>query len=334
MTPRRLARALALLGLAACLATGSGCARRASSDEIREWNDTIRRLEVEQDSLRARAAGLIREDPNLADLPTDDVVIRVPTSFLRGVIERVMGSVVENVTLRLSGIKAHVAKPVKKIVTIGEFVLDVEIHEVLGKLTTEKPDLEFGDDRIAMSLPINVIEGAGRATLRFQWDGKRLAGVTCGDLDVTKTLTATVIPARYVVSGSMAVQALDNRIVCTPDFPETRIRLQVKPTQAAWDTVHALLAEKHGVCGWVLDKVNVPRILEGIIQEKGINVKLPVDKIRPFTLPAGVQDTLTLAGRMYTFNTRTNVLRVEPAAVVYGADIEMTGSAPADTTGG
>ncbi|HEX7880101.1 MAG TPA: hypothetical protein VF720_11865, partial [Candidatus Eisenbacteria bacterium] len=264
-TPRfRLVPLLCVLALAA-----PGCARRASEAETRQWNGTLARLQAEQDSLRARAAELIMADPNLARLPSDPVVIRVPTSFVREVVEHLMTSVVDNITLRLSGIKAHVAKKVKKIVTIGEFKLDVEVHEVVGKLTTEKPEVGFGDGEISMSLPVNATEGTGTATLHFQWDGKRLADLTCGDLDVTKTLTGQVVPARYIIAGRMGLAVTDNKIVCTPIFPETRIRLRVEPTKAAWDTVNALLAEKHGVCGWVLDKVNVPSILEGIIQEKG-----------------------------------------------------------------
>jgi len=326
-------RIVLFLGLAGFGLGTSGCARRASQEQVRDWNATIARMEAEQDSLRARAAELVAADPNLSRLPKDDVVIRVPTSFVRGVIERLIASVVDNITLRLEGIKAHVAKKVKKIVTIGEFVLDVEVLEVLGRLRTEKPEMRFGDGRIAMDLPVKVTEGTGRATLHFRWDGKNVAQLTCGDLDVTKTLDATVVPAGYVITGGMGVAAKDNQIVCTPMFPETKIRLRVEPTQAAWDTVHALLAEKQGVCGWVLDKVDVPSILEGIITEKGINVRLPVDKLRPFILPAGVQDTLTVSGKTYTFETRTNLLLVEPDYFLYGADIKMIGFTVATSPG-
>lgn len=316
---RRLARAALLL----LLSPLSGCARNATEAQRQTWSAEIQRLETEQDSLRARAAELVATDPRLMTLPRGDVVISVPTIFLRTVIQRVLGDVVENVTLRLSGIKAHVAKTVKKVIKIGEFVLDVEVHEVTGKLKLSAPDIQFGADRISLSLPIALAEGHGEATLHFIWDGKNVAGLTCGDMDVTEKLTATVVPANYTVSGSMSLAVVDNAILCTPVFPETRIRLRVQPSREAWATVNALLEEKHGVCGWVLDKVDVPGILEGIIQEKGINVKLPVDKIRPFLIPAGVQDSLTVGDDLFIFKTRTTTLRIEPDAILYSADVEM-----------
>jgi hypothetical protein len=70
----------------------------------------------------------------------------------------------------------------------------------------------------------------------------------------------------------------------------------------------------------VLEKVDVPRLLEGIVREKGINVKLPVHKLKPFALPGGVRDTVTVGDKRLAFDTRTNVLRIDHDAVWYSAD--------------
>jgi hypothetical protein len=212
---------------------------------------------------------------------------------------------------------------VKKVVTLGEFNLDVDIHSIHGKLQPGQPDIQFGDDRVLMSLPVAVSEGTGEATLHFTWDGKNVADATCGDLDVTEKLTGSVIPSDYVVSGRMDLATHGSEIVCTPDFPETKVRIRVKPSQASWDTVNAILAEKHGVCGWVLDKVNVPALLEGIVQEKGFNVRLPVQKIRPFVVPAGVRQSVTVGGKTLSFDTQTKTLRVDPDAIWYSADVAL-----------
>ena len=89
-------------------------------------------------------------------------------------------------TLSLGGIKAHVAKTVKKVVTIGEFVLDVDIHEVTGKLQPGRPDVRFGGNQVSMSLPVKrQRRDTAQATIHFVWDGKNVAGVTCGDMDIT-----------------------------------------------------------------------------------------------------------------------------------------------------
>jgi hypothetical protein len=309
--------------LVAVLAVSAGCSRRASPEQVRAWNAELQALQAEQDSLRARAAELVEADPRLRSLPQGDVVVSVPTAFIRDVIERVFDDVAGNVTLTLINLKAHVAKTVKKVVPLGEFNLDVDIHSIHGKLQPGQPDMSFGDDKVLMSLPVTVSEGTGEATLHFTWDGKNVADATCGDLDVTEKLTGSVIPSDYVVSGRMDLATRGNEVVCTPVFPETKVRIRVQPSQASWDAVNAILAEKHGVCGWVLEKVDVPALLERIVQEKGFNVGLPVHKIRPFVVPAGVRQSVTIGDRTLTFDTQTKILRVDPDAIWYSADVAL-----------
>ena len=150
-----------------------------------------------------------------------------------------------------------------------------------------------------------------------------MAGATCGDLDITEKLTGNVVPADYVVSGRMDLATEGNEIVCTPVFPETKVRIKVKPSKESWDAVNKILAEKHGVCGFVLDKVDVPALLEGIVQEKGFNVRLPVNKIRPFAVPAGVRQSVTIGAKTLTFDTQTKTLRVDSDAIWYSADVAL-----------
>lgn len=316
-------RALLGLALVTGLAIFPGCSPRASSGQVETWNLEIERLQAEQDSLRARAAELVAQDPKILALPKGDVVVSVPTVFLRNVIWRVFEDVADNVNLSLGGLKAHVAQKIKKVVTIGEFTVDVDIQEVVGKLEPAQPDIRFGGDQVSMSLPVTLSEGHGTARIHFVWDGKNVADAACGDMDVTETVDGSVIPADYVVSGSMRLTIHENKILCTPAFPETKLRIRMKPSQASWDSVNAILASKHGACGWVLDKVNVPKLLEGIVQEKGINVRLPVNKIQPFMISAGVRDSVTVAGKTLTFETRTNTLRIDPEAVWYSADVAL-----------
>lgn len=329
MSPGRALRGAVLMARVATLAilafqpALTGCSRSARPDQVRAWNAEIRMLQAEQDSLRARAAELVARDESLRKIPKGDVVLSVPTRFIRQVLERVFDDVVDNVTLSLTGLKAHIAKSVKKVIPIGEFVLDLDIHEIRGKLRPKVPQLVFGGNQVAMSLPVEVKEGHGDATAHFVWHGKNVSGVTCGDMDVTQKLTGSLIPAEYVLQGSMKLAIRGSRIVCTPVFPETRILLRLEPSKDSWDAVNAILAEKHGACGWVLDKVDVPGMLEGLLQEKGFKVRLPVHKIRPFALPAGVRDTIEVGGRMLTFTTGTNTLRLDPDAIWYSADVTV-----------
>jgi hypothetical protein len=312
------------------IALCGACSRTSSPRESRVWGVELRRLQSEQDSLRARMTEILALDPRVRTLPQGDVVIAVPTAFLRSVVERVFEDVVSKVALRITGIKAHVAKSVKKIVKIGEFTLDVDIKEVTGRLRPGAPHLEFTPDSIAMALPLDVTQGHGIADLHFVWDGKRMADVTCGDLDITQRVAGDVIPASYLVTGALRVKAHGRDAVGVFSFPETKLRLRVKPTKESWAAVDSILAEKHGVCGWVLDKVDVPKLLENIVEEKGINVKLPLDKIKPFRFPAGVQDSVHVGQRMLFVDAKANGVRIDPDAIWYSANVSLApvGSRP------
>ena len=301
----------------------TGCAKSASPQQKNEWSADLARLKAEQDSLRQRAAVLVAADPRLRRLPEGDVVISIPTSFLRTVILQVFDQVAESVTLRLGGIKAHVEKSVKKIVKLGDFVVDVDIREVIGKLEPGEPRVGFADNRVALRLPVAVNKGTGKAVVHFKWDGKNVADLACGDLDITETVTANVVPSSYVVSGTLGLALDGNHVIATPRFPETRVRIRVAPTQQSWATINRILAEKHGVCGFVLDKVDVPSILRRVVEEKGFNVTLPLSKVKAFRIPAGVSDSLSVKDRTVAVEAKTNLIRIEPDAILYSADVTL-----------
>jgi hypothetical protein len=312
------------VALAVCvLLTTAGCTRKPSEEQLQAWTAELQRLQVEQDSLRARAAILVASDPRIQALPKGDVVIAVPTAFVQSVIGRLFTDVVSKVTLRLSGIKAHVAKSVKKIVKVGEFVLDVDSITVVGKLKPQEPAMAFTGNRVSLSLPVEVVEGTGGAKLHFVWDGKHVADLTCGDMDVTQRVTGSVIPTKYMVSGTLRFALTENQVIGTMAFPETRLNIRVTPSKASWAAIDSILAEKHGACGWVLDKVDVKGILTNIVQTKGFNVKLPLDKIKPFRIPAGVSDSVKVGERRLALSVRTNLIRIDPEAIWYSADLEL-----------
>ena len=304
----------------AALVFSSACSRKPSAQQLQAWNDEIQQLQATQDSLRHRARELVSSDPRLQSLPKGEVVIAVPTAFLRTVIETYGGGPV--------GIKARVAKSVKKVVTVGEFVVDIEIKKVVGKLKPGQPEITFGGNKASMSLPVEVIEGIGEATIHFIWDGKNVAGVTCGDMDVTQTVSGTVIPTGYLVSGALAFSMRGKQVIGTLAFPETKLNIRVTPSQASWDAIHAILEEKGGVCGWVLDKVDVPKLLTNLVEEKGFNVKLPLDKIKPFVLPAGVSEVVQVEDMTIALEAQTNTIRIDPDAVWYSASVALKPQSP------
>ena len=55
------------------------------------------------------------------------------------------------------------------------------------------------------------------------------------------------------------------------------------------------------------------------------DVKLPLDKIKPFLVPAGVRDSVTVAGKSLFVDAQTTLLRIDPDATWYGAGVEVKG---------
>jgi hypothetical protein len=325
VTATRIAAAAVILVIALLAVWGLGLTRKPSAERIQAWNAEIARLQHEQDSLRTRAAELVAADERIQALPEGDIVVAVPTDFVRDVVTRLFQDVASHVTLSLGGIKAHVQKKVKKIVTIGEFKVDVDITRVVGKLRPGEPGIAFGGDSVSLSLPVTLAEGRGEAAIHFVWDGKNVADLTCGDLDLTQQVTGNVIPENYLVTGALHLEVRGRQIKATLRFPETRWRIRVKPSKESWDAIHAILDEKKGVCGWVLEKVDVPRLLTSLAEEKGFSVKLPIDKIRPLLLPAGIRDSVSVSGRTLSIAAQTNSLRVDPDAIWFSARVKVEG---------
>lgn len=318
-TSRSAVTAIAL----ALLVAASGCARKPSAEQQQAWNGELSALQAEQDSLRARAAELVAQDPRILGLPPGDIVVAVPTDFVRGVIDRVLRDVAEHVTLSLSGIKVHKEQTVKKVVTIGKFTVDVDVQRVTGKLEPGEAAVEFGGDSVSVSLPVAVKEGDGEAMIHFVWDGKNVADLTCGDMDVTQKVSGTVIPANYTVRGAFFLSKEGAHVVATPRFPVTKLRLRLEPSKESWAAIDSILAGKDGVCGKVLDKVDVPNILQQVTEEKGFNIRLPFEKLKPIALPTRIQDSVPVGDKTLAISAKTNTVRIDPDAIWYSADVQV-----------
>jgi hypothetical protein len=140
-----------------------------------------------------------------------------------------------------------------------------------------------------------------------------------------------VVPTNYLVSGELAFAIYGKKVIGTLTFPETKLNIRVTPSQESWDAVNAILAEKRGVCGFVLDKVNVPNLLTNIVETKGFNVKLPLDKIKPFAHPAGVNQSVALGAQTIALDAQTNTIRIDPDAIWYSASVALKSALPEDS---
>ena len=94
-------------------------------------------------------------------MPDTPVRVGVPTALARDLVQRVVAGFVDQVTLDLKNLKAKKSGKVKKVVTLGEYDLKVDIHRVTGKLKTGKPEVTFGGNKVAVALPVTVASGSG-----------------------------------------------------------------------------------------------------------------------------------------------------------------------------
>ncbi len=288
-------------------------------------------LRAERERLRPHVIGALRMDPRVAGMPTREVLVGLPTSLARSLVTTFITGVADQLTLHLSGIRVHKTGDVRRVVPLGEWDLSVLLTRVTARLASGTPDVRFGDNRLSLSLPVRVVSGTGAAAINFQWDGRNISGAVCGDMELKEAVTGTVTPARYRLTGTLHLSSSNDAIVLTPRIPVTRIRVHVVPSVAAWAKVQTVLDTKGGVCGFVLDRVNIRGALEEFLA-KGFEVRLPVEKLKPWTLPIGLASSLTIREMPVQVSVTDGDLAVTSAMIWLGADIDLvTGDLPALT---
>jgi len=334
VSARSLAAGFALLGLAGALALAA-CRERADRESPEQIRAEIAALEKERDLLRPKLDQLISKDPRIAGMPKTPVRVGVPTTLAGDLIERVVSGFVDHVTLELKNLKVNKTGTVKKVVTIGQYELHVKINKVSGKLKTGKPSVTFGGNKVALAMPVTVASGSGNATINFKWDGKNVSGAVCGDMEITQDVSGGVKPASYPVSGSLILTATAKEILAQPKFPLIKINLKVAPSDESWGAVQKILDDKEGVCGYVVDKVNILKIVEGLIN-KGFNVRLPTEKIKPMAVPVGIEPSMKVQGRQVDLAIKLGELAITNDMIWLGANVHVdvgeAGSAAASSS--
>lgn len=318
MTPRGgLGRGLAV----ALVLLAVGCRRRSNVDPVQELA-AIEALERERDTLRLRLEELTPKEGRFAEMPATGLRVGVPTALARDLIEHVIGGFVDQVTIVLVNLHVRKEGSVKKVVTLGEYTLDVNVDSVQGSLRTGKPAITFGGNQVSLAMPLSIAKGAARATIHFVWNGKSVGGMVCGDLDITREVSGSVKPATYPVKGTLVLSATATEILATPRFPRVEVRLEVEPSKESWAEVQKVLDDKEGVCGYVLDKVDVLAVVHALVA-KGFEVRLPTEKLKAMRLPVGVQPSMVIRGKPVTLAVKVGGFAITPSMIWLGADVTL-----------
>jgi hypothetical protein len=295
---------------------------RPDRDTPEQVRQRIVSLDAERAQLRSRLDALAGGVAGLADGPDTPVRVAVPTSLVRDLVERVVREVADRVTVRVGDVRVRRTGTVRRGITLGAYDLRVTVNRVTATLEAGTPRLTFGGNRIAATLPLTLASGTGRATVDFAWDGRNVAGAVCGDMTVTETVTGTVKPRTYPVSGALHLEMTDTGIMVRPRLPRLTIHIDVEPSAAAWAAVQQVLDSKRGLCGFVIDRVDILGAVRRVI-EKGFDVRLPTERARPFAVPVSVEPTLMVRGAPVAIGIRLDDLKVTEDAFWIGAHVSM-----------
>jgi len=282
----------------------------------------IAELTMERDRLRAQVIAAVGNDPQLAGIPDQQLRIGVPTTLAHQLVSTFVTGVADQVTLELGNLRVRRQGSVRRIVTLGEYDLNVRVTRVTARLAAGAPDLRFGGNQVRLALPVRVASGSGSAAIDFQWDGRNIGGAVCGDMEMREVVTGTVVPATYRLAGTLLLSTTKEAIVVTPRLPSLRVKIRVQPSKASWDLVQKLLDDKGGVCGFVLDRVNIRESLEGLFA-RGFDVRLPIERVKPLALPVGIAQTMEVRGTPITIDVTDGGLTITTRMIWLGANVTL-----------
>jgi hypothetical protein len=318
---RRQRRLLALLALVAAAAGAFFWMQEREHAAERR----LAHLEATRDALRSRLATLRTRDPVVASAPAGDLLIGVPEAAFGELLRLATRSLAPRLDVELHELRlqkagtARVGTPFGRK-TAGAYRLDAQVHEVEGTLEPGPPEARFSGRRIDVAVPMRLARGKGRATLRFRWESKGMAGAVCGDLQARIPVEGTLVPQTYPVKGSFALDLADGGLVAVPSFPDLEMRLVVEPGPSTWQALDRFIAQRSWRCRAALGIVDVPGLVRRLLQ-KGLPVKIPSQFFKPLRLPASAARQVTLEGRTYRLEVAPRELAVGPRLVWYAADV-------------
>lgn len=321
-----LVMALAVAGVAGWLyyrrVLGLDRANRETAAQIQQQIVT---LDTERAALRAKLETLLVRDPRLDGMPDTPVRVGVPTTLARDLVTRLIADLVERTTIELRDIRVRRRGTVKRVVTLGDYDLTLTVTRVRARLKPGRPAVTFGANRVALAVPL-TLGGSGRADVDFRWDGRRLGGAVCGDMHVTQSVSGDVVPRVYPVSGAVQFTASDTAILARPRVPRLKLHVDVAPAASAWAALTQILDEKRGLCGFVLDRVDIIGAVQKLVA-RGFDVEVPTDGVRPLALPVAVSPTMVVKGQPVALGIRLGGFAITEHMIWLGATIALDADA-------
>lgn len=112
-------------------------------------------------------------------------------------------------------------------------------------------------------------------------------------------------------------------------MPRLTLHVDIEPSPESWAAVQRVLDGKGGLCGAILDRIDVLGAVRRVI-DKGFDVRVPTERARPFALPVGLAPTLTVRGTPLALAIRMTELSLDEDALALGAALVVGNQAAKD----
>lgn len=321
--PRRLLALAATLGVAL-----PSCSDAPTPEDLLALR---REVNVLRDSLvsTGRRPGALVADAGAA---RDEVVIGLRTDMVVEVLSAVASRYLSDVRLHLrDDVRVGAGDDVKVSlglfdVTVGSWDLDVTIERIDARLMADSILLSVPDSqRLAVTVPVHVLDGSGDAVIDFRWDASRVTSLVCGDFAIRERFSGTVEPRVHRVEGYFRLEADSAGVRAVPVLSE-RMSVSPRPTEAAWRRVRTILADQDRIfnCGLAISKEDMEARLRELL-ERGFRFDLPGSLLRPAPLPASVVDRVEVAGRSIGVTVESRPPRLDPVWVWLAARVGLEG---------
>lgn len=295
--------------------------------------EELARLRQERRFLNGRLEKRLDEDLLLLEAREASVLVGVPARFAERFAGELARSLFSEVRITLRNLEVRKEGELRGRVLVGArqlgtYTVTVNLDEVVGILRAGKPKLRFEGDRVGVVLPVSLAEGSGRGRLRFRWDGRGVAGVVCGDVNMSGAIVGSVVPDSYTLRGSLSLATDGPTLVARPTFEDAEIRLGIEPSKETWQLVEKTIGEQGALCRTALRAASVPEKLRAVVQ-RGFAVKLPGKLFPEMRLPVELERSVDLEGRTVHVQVSPAGLNLTPARLWYGADVRLLDDRPA-----
>jgi hypothetical protein len=288
----------------------------ADLDRLREQRRAL------SERIRQRLAG------ELQGMPADaSVVLGIPPRFAERLAQEVTPSILQEMKVHFGNIDVTKSGELQARILIGHqqlgaFTLRLHLDDVDILLRAGKPQVRFESQRVAVSLPISVASGSGRGNIRFEWEGRGLAGGVCGDMDLHGDIAGRIVPGEHVLSGTLALSTAGSALIAQPELDDVELKLRIEPSAETWQLVDKALQERGAMCRTALRTADVPEKIRAFVN-RGFTVALPKRLLHQVRFPAGMEQQVDLDGQPLHFQVHPAALTLTPARLWYGAEVEL-----------